>query len=72
MGQQILRNKMTEIVENIESMDSVDLTRISERRVSQLYCSFDVALMQLCCSVDTNVMGKGIGIVFSDILSISS
>ena len=63
---------MTGIVENVESMDSVDLTRISEMGVSQLYCSFDVALMQLCCSVDTHVMGNSIGIVFSAIFSISS
>ena len=37
-----------DLVENVESMDSVDLTGILTQGVSQLYCSFDVALMQLC------------------------
>ena len=52
----------TVIVENMESMDSVDLTCICRVGVSQLYCSFDVALMQLCCRVDAS--GMGIWVVF--------
>ncbi len=47
-----------ELVENVDSVDSVDLTGISGLGVSQLYCSFDVALMQLCYCFDAG-LGEG-------------
>ena len=34
-----------DLVENVDSMESVDLTGILRISESQLYCSFDVALM---------------------------
>ena len=50
-----------DLVENVESMDSVDLTGILTQGVSQLYCSFDVALMQLCYCFDAGLMCFFIG-----------
>ncbi len=56
---ELVENK--ELVENVDSVDSVDLTDILSLGVSQLYCTFDVALMQLCYCFDAGLMCCFIG-----------